>query len=207
MWCLELFVKEQDHLITCDAEESNRNIRLFQALFSARVTSSFNEIVTYRSQKCVTQSANSAANRAKNAAQSPEQISAAADVARYTAAAQQSPLLAAATVSGPTPYRVVIHINSEADRAAAVALQGALVQKGFSAPGIELVSSAPNSYQVRYYYAGQLNDAKNVAVLATSQLGLTAGSIQIPAALENTYKALPKNTMEFWFPRRSNEAS
>jgi hypothetical protein len=200
---LELFIKEQGNLITCDQDESNRNLRLFQSLFSETVTRGFNEIVAYRSQKCVTQSANSATDRAKSASKSEAQVNAAADAARYAAVAQQAPLLSAGIEPGQARYRVFIHINSDTDRTAAATLQAALIKKGYSAPGIETVSTAPNRYQVRFYYKQQEPDAKTLALLAESVLGLGPSSIEIPPALERTFKSLPQGTLEFWFPRRT----
>ncbi len=135
---LELFIKEQGNLITCDQDESNRNLRLFQSLFSETVTRGFNEIVAYRSQKCVTQSANSATDRAKSASKSEAQVNAAADAARYAAVAQQAPLLSAGIEAGQARYRVFIHINSDTDRTAAATLQAAL--DGFN--GAKSISSS-----------------------------------------------------------------
>jgi hypothetical protein len=134
---LELFVKEQDHLITCDPDESARNLKLFNDLFSKRVTAGFSEVVAYRSQKCIAQSQNSGAAEAeaktKGAPLSTEEIAAAADVARYAAAALQASLLDASTAANAPArqkYRVFIQINSEADRIDAAALQAALNSKG-----------------------------------------------------------------------------
>jgi hypothetical protein len=200
---LELFIKEQAHLITCDSDESRGNVRLFQVLFGETVTRGFNEIVAHRIQKCVTESANSAADKAKNASKTSDQINAAADAARYAAAAQQASLLSSGIESVKTQYRVFIHINSVDDRAAAAALQAALIQKGYSAPGIENVSSAPDRYQVRFYYKEQEPDAKKLASVVESHLGLSSTSIQIPPPLELRYKSLPQKTMEIWFPRKS----
>ena len=150
-----------------------------------------------------TNSANSASDEAKKQSKTPDQINEAADKARYTAAAQRAPLLAPAVESDARRYRVFIHINSEADRAAAVRLQSALVQKGYSAPGIEFVSSAPSQFQVRYYYSEQAKDAKRLADIAQAELPLKSASIQVPPPLGDTYKSLPQGTMESWFPRRS----
>jgi hypothetical protein len=204
---VELFLKEQSRLITCDRDESLRNLQPFQQLFTERVVNGFNEIAAYRGQKCVTDSENLATTKARNESKTEAQVRAAADAARYAATAQQAPLLAAGIDPHSKGNRVFIHINSEADRPAAAGLQAELARRGYSVPGIERVSSAPDNYQVRYYYTEQQQDASALAAIAEAKFGLPAKAIELPEPLDKKYKSLPSRTMEFWFPRRASAPS
>jgi hypothetical protein len=199
---LELFIREQDHLITCDYDSSARNLNLFKSLFSEKITSGFNEIVSSKNNQCGTARGNTAAQEVKSKNGTLQDINAAADAARYDAIAQRSSLLAVTQGSGP--LRVFIHINSDSDRRDAVALQTALIQKGYSAPGIELVSTAPEHYELRPYHSTQIEEAKAVAAIATDQLRLNSSEVRISKPLDAAFKSLPQNTMEFWFPRRTD---
>jgi hypothetical protein len=66
-----------------------------------------------------------------------------------------------------------------------------------------LVSSAPEKYEVRYYNKGEESDAGTLASIARSTLKLGSDPAAITiSSLEGKFKSLPKDTMEFWFPRR-----
>jgi hypothetical protein len=200
---VELFLKEKDQLITCDVDESLRNFQLFQRLFSTKITSAFQDIAASRTSKCATESGNKAADEALRRNEKPEQVAEAADRARYATIAQQSSLLAATKESDQSRLRVFIHINAEADRAAASMLQADLIRNGYAAPGIQMVSSAPSGLELRYYYKMQADQAGKLAALVAQILGTEPKGIKIAGPLETTFKSLPQQTMEFWFPRRS----
>jgi hypothetical protein len=197
---VELFVKEHERLVTCDAEESRRNIALFRNLFSVEIMKAFDEIVAFSVQKCISDAANREGARAKTESKTPAQVTEAAEAARYQETAIQAAVLATSISQAPG-YQIFIHITKDADRERATALQAELRSKGYSAPGVQKVSFAPERFQVRYYYQDQVNDAKMLRSIAAAQLGISTEDIQLPDALDKRYKSLPKRTMEFWFPR------
>lgn len=199
---LELFLKEQDRLFGCDPDESLRHLTLFQTLFSDQITDGFSGIIAYRTQICLAKSQNAAVAQASSTAGVLE-IGTAADNARYSAAAQQSALLDSTAGSSLEQYRVFIQIGDDADRATAAGLQAALTAAGYAAPGVDQVDAAPFNYQVRYYYKDQVEDARKLASVIASELALegTGATIQL-ISLEGRFGSLPKETMEFWFPKR-----
>lgn len=141
----------------------------------------------------------SIAERAKGA--STEESTALADRAGVSApaATQSSPPPASAT----TP-RLYIQYGAKAQQAAAAALRDALqadpVTRGGSLrvmEGLDLVPSAPDKNQVRYYFAGDLPAAQSVANLIRKQLG--AGEMIEVVQVSTGGKKVAFGTLEFWF--------
>lgn len=202
---LELFVHEEDKLITCDPSTTNAQVDLFTTLFPEQ-TLQFRQAASSKSQACVTHLANSAAAAvtAAGSQPSPQLVQEAADHARYTNLAAFAPAISVGdakngTAALPTVY---LQINTEAQRSAALTLQQALIDQGYHAPGVQLVSSAPRQSQVRFYHPGQEQVAQAAANLIASTLKIPEPSV---VAVPGTYKNLPTGIIEFWFPAQENK--
>lgn len=202
---VELFITEHETIITCDWEANSRTVQLFNVLFAENVTNGIGEVVSYRRQECIAKSQNAAAQSAEAGGLDQEQIVERAEAARYEAVAAAvlsvEPLVSAAESERAREYTVFIQINSEGDREDARRLQRALIESGYRAPGIELVATAPSSYEIRYYHGDQESDAEQLDSVTTTALNLSEGVIRL-ASLDGRFGSLPRGTMEFWFPKR-----
>ncbi len=206
---LELFVHDEDKLISCDGPATDAQMSLFTGLFPDLVVQ-FRNAAQAKTQSCITVQGNAAAAAAVASKASPKEVAEAADAARYSALASFAPSAAqasgapAAKVSAlPTVY---IQIGSETQRSQALALQQSLAAKGYGAPGVQRVAAAPRMAQLRYYHP----DPADVAV--ASKTATAIGSLlRTPAPaivpVPGHYRNLPTGIVEYWFPAVSSDAA
>lgn len=192
---LELFVTGEDKIVECDPAATEAQVSLFSSLFPNSI-SRFRTAASAKAQACATTRANAAATTASSVNASPQKIEAAADKARYATISSFAPssTQAATKASLRTIY---LQIADESQRGDALNLQFELTEKGYSCPGIQLVSAAPKLAQLRVYRSDELTAASAV----TSIIGPVLHSSP-PAAIsiERTFKHLPPGVAEFWFP-------
>jgi hypothetical protein len=197
---VELFVKEQDKLTSCDADNNARHLKLFTDLFSQRITGAIRQVGEGQVATCLAQATGKGQQQAQDEKLNPDQQAKAAETARTLALIQQAPLLDAATSGSATAYTVFIQIPDEDRRVEGNDLQRALAGTGYSAPGVERVKVAPRQPEVRFYREAQRGDAQKLAGQIQQLLKLPAP----PAVrlLGGDRKGLPARVMEFWFPAR-----
>jgi len=193
---LKLFLAASEKLLNCDYKMTDAQVGMFEAIYPD-LTKDIGAAVDARRSGCAAAAANAAAQLAEHAKAPQAEVLAVALTARYDALQRLSMNASAAATSAlPTVY---IQFESEDDRPAAIALQAALLQKGYGAPGIQKVSAAPNNPQVRYYN----DDQKGLAQTAASFIGAQLHMPKPPAtAPVGGRRDLPTGVIEFWFPHR-----
>jgi hypothetical protein len=191
---LNLFFAASEKLLTCDDKMTEAQVGMFEAIYPD-LTKEIGAAVDARRSGCAAAAANAAAQQAQQAKVPQAEVLAAALAARYNTLQQLATNApAAATSALPTVY---IQFESEDDRPAAIALQAALLRKGYGAPGIQKVSVAPNNSQVRYYHQDQKGMAQTAAIFIGAQLHMANPPATAPVGGQ---RDLPSGVIEFWFP-------
>ena len=196
---LELFVGGEEKLIGCDPVSTETQISLFSSLFPDLMPR-FRAAASSKALSCATARSNVVAATVgpNTAAPEAQAIAAAADDARYATMSSFAASVATPSTTASDPLKTVyIQIADESQRQDALALQQALIAKGYSSPGIELVKSAPNAPQLRIYRSNEQAAAANLAKFIAATLHTSEPSVQ---SLEKSFSKLPAGIAEFWFP-------
>jgi hypothetical protein len=117
---------------------------------------------------------------------------------RYLESAHQDARVAVAKAAAALKPRVYIHIRAEKDRVAAERL-GLLLAKqvGVAFKGVELVSTGPNTNEVRYFRRHERKDADLIAA-GLRDLGIQPVDVNYIAGYENATN-IPPLHYEIWF--------
>jgi len=109
---------------------------------------------------------------------------------------------------------VYMQVVRSADREAAKALRNKLEERGWSIPGIEVVSGRRTDGDIRYYYDDQKDCATRLATdVCTAVSELTDAEEQWSfgrpktISLAKTYRNLPRGRVELWLPARTSTSS
>lgn len=194
---LELFVHDEDKLVGCDPKAAQQQVDLFATLFP-RLVQKIQTAASSKAQACATDKSNAAAAAAAKENAPAAKVEAAADAARYDTLTNFASSVPVPKKTGLGPIRTVyIQIADESQRPQAVALQQALIAKGYSAPGVQLVAAAPAQAQLRVYRNEEVADGDKVASFVGSTLATQAPAVK---SLEGRFRSLPPGVAEYWFP-------
>ncbi len=186
---LELFVHDEDKLVSCDGAETAAEVSLFQSMFP-RLLDELKRVASAKAQACIAQQGDAAAAATKGPG-----AAGASDQARYAALASFAPALSSAPSARPTVY---IQISDEAERPDAVRLQQALAAQGYAAPGVQRVATSPSEAQLRYYHDDQTStDQANTAAAQIAAI-LHTPKPQV-LVVPGHYSNLPYGIVEYWF--------
>lgn len=101
----------------------------------------------------------------------------------------------------PSDFRVYVQYAAS-DQDIGLLAQSALIDLGYSVPGIEKVGKVPSRLQVRYYRPEQKSHAGELAGKIGKMLGLPASADN--AILVISRKQLPRGILELWLPHKAS---
>jgi hypothetical protein len=189
-----LFMSTQDKIITCDSQMTDAQVGLFLKEYP-HLAPQFQKAADVKRARCSADAANAAAADAQARHAPRGQVEEVADAARYASIVRLTPPTISVLPATQLPT-VYIQFSGESQRASALALQTALKAKGYSAPGIQKVVSAPKQAQVRYYHPEQKKIASDAAGVIANALKTNIPTLLPVPGVKN----LPQGIIEYWFP-------
>lgn len=189
---LELFIKNEDTIITCNINKTSRNLEIFQKLYP-EFSDQFSSIAREKAPECAAIKNNETVIPSASEKNNKQD----AQAAFYKTLAQQTSVIPQPSTSDPAHPTIYLQISDESQRVDAQNLQMTLSALEYKIPGIQRVNAAPNVAQVRYYYSGQRDVSKLVAKQIAHILSSPVPEVD---PVPGKYGTLPTGVIEYWFP-------